>query len=160
MKRYIIPLLFAFQAVVLLLCLVGFTLLKEPILELSKKKPRTASVETKPETPNFSPEELALQKKGKNLFEIHCSGCHAIKRRMIGPGLENICQKYASKSDREWLFSWIQNSRDLIVNKKDPKAIELWESFNRSAMPPFSFLAQEEIEAILAYVDPTCMKKP
>ncbi|MEM6804430.1 MAG: c-type cytochrome, partial [Bacteroidota bacterium] len=101
MKKYIIPLLFAFQAVVLLLCLVGFTLLKEPILELSKKKQKTNLVETEPETPNFSPEELALQKKGKNLFEIHCSGCHAANRRMIGPKLGEICQKYNSESDRE-----------------------------------------------------------
>lgn len=158
MKRYIIPLLFAFQAVVLLLCLVGFSLLKEPILELSKAKSATEAVVDEPETSKFTEEELAIQKKGKELFEVHCSSCHAVNRKVIGPALGNICEKYSSNTDREWLFSWIKNSRDLIANKKDARAIELWEEFNRSAMPPFSFLAQEEIESILAYLDPTCMK--
>lgn len=161
MKKYILPLLFSLQAIILLLCLVGFSLLKKPLLELDPKN-RAAFGTVGSGNPEaivgFTVAEVTLRQKGESLFKANCTTCHLRNRKVIGPKLEDLCKKYASPQEREWLISWIQNSQDLIRNKKYPQAIALWEANNKAVMPAFPSLAEMDIKAIMAYLDPTCLK--
>ncbi len=84
---------------------------------------------------------------GKALFEQHCTSCHAIDQKLIGPALKNAHTKY----DEAWLISWIRNSADMIA-KGDPKAIKIYEEFNKLAMNSFDYLSDAEIKNIIAYI--------
>ncbi|MEL6256722.1 MAG: cytochrome c [Bacteroidota bacterium] len=162
MKKYILPLLFGFQAIILSLCLVGFTFLKKPLLQLDpqKRKPIAGCAVIPYENPalvGLNESQLAVIEKGEKLFLANCTTCHLKGRKASGPNLDDICNKYPSEADKEWLFSWIRNSADLIFNKKDPRAIALWESNNKYAMNAFPSLTDEEIIAILEYLQPGCV---
>lgn len=87
---------------------------------------------------------------GEQLFRNNCSACHMINRQLIGPPLEGIAKKYAT--NKEWLYEWVRNSPALI-EEGDPIAIQLFEDYQRIPMTPFPLLTNEEIDAILAFVD-------
>lgn len=84
---------------------------------------------------------------GKALFEQHCTSCHAIDQKLIGPALKNAHTKY----DEAWLISWIKNSADMIA-KGDPKAVKIYEEYNKLAMNSFDYLSNNEIKDIIAYI--------
>jgi len=83
------------------------------------------------------------------LFLQNCAACHGIKEPIIGPALQGTNQKYAQ--DKKWLYEYIRNNQKLIQGG-DAKAIALSKS-NPSAMNAFTFLTDEEIEAILAFAN-------
>ncbi|WP_340065068.1 c-type cytochrome [Ascidiimonas aurantiaca] len=83
---------------------------------------------------------------GKALFKANCAACHALNKRMTGPPLAGIADKY----DREWLYSWIRNSAAMIADG-DPQAIAIWEEYNRVPMNAFPQLSNEDIDDIIAY---------
>lgn len=88
--------------------------------------------------------------KGENLFKQHCSSCHAIEKKIVGPALGGIKQKYAD--DPKWLYAYIRNNI-AMMKAGDPKAIALYEANGKAMMPTFTFLEDEEIAAILRYTD-------
>ncbi len=84
--------------------------------------------------------------KGKQLFNANCAACHALNRKMTGPALAGVADKY----DREWLYKWIKNSSALIQSG-DELAVKIWEEYNKSPMTAFPLLSNEDIDDILAY---------
>lgn len=84
--------------------------------------------------------------KGKALFKANCAACHALNKRMTGPALAGVAEKY----EREWLYKWIKNSAVLIA-EGDAQAVAIWEEYNRAAMNAFPQLSNEDIDNILAY---------
>src|SRR5210317_2428512 len=50
--------------------------------------------------------------KGKQLFNQNCAACHALNRKMTGPALAGVYDKY--EGDLEWLSKWIRNNQSLI----------------------------------------------
>jgi nitrate reductase gamma subunit len=84
---------------------------------------------------------------GADLFK-KCSACHQTgTRKLVGPGLAGISEK----RDREWLYKWINNSKELIASG-DSAAIQIFEEYDKTPMLEYDF-TNEEIDAILAYID-------
>ena len=55
-----------------------------------------------------------------------------INKKMIGPALAGVNDKYS----QEWLIKWIKNSAELIASG-DPDAVAIWEEYNKSPMSSF-----------------------
>lgn len=86
---------------------------------------------------------------GAALFKAKCSACHKVDgTRMVGPGLAGINEKRS----QEWLINWIRDSQAMIASG-DADAIAIFEEYNKSPMIPFADLSDEEIIAMLKYVD-------
>lgn len=83
---------------------------------------------------------------GKTLFNTYCAACHHLDRRMTGPALRGVGDKF----EREWLHKWIKNSQALIKSG-DETAVELWEEYKPAVMTPFPQLSEADIDNIIAY---------
>jgi mono/diheme cytochrome c family protein len=84
---------------------------------------------------------------GKALFETHCTSCHAIDKKMIGPALKDVHKKH----QEAWLLSWVKNSSKMIA-AGDPMAVKLFNENGKMPMNSFENLSDIEIKNILAYV--------
>lgn len=84
--------------------------------------------------------------KGKELFNANCAACHNLDKKMTGPALRGVADKY----DREWLYKWIHNSSALIKSG-DAKAVKVFEENNKAIMTAFPQLSTADIDNILAY---------
>ncbi len=85
--------------------------------------------------------------KGEELFKSLCAACHKRYKKMTGPALFGVADKY----EREWLYSWIRNSAAMIASG-DARAIAIYEEYNKTAMNAFPQLSNTDIDDILAYV--------
>ncbi|HRI26420.1 MAG TPA: c-type cytochrome [Chitinophagales bacterium] len=85
-------------------------------------------------------------KKGQTIFTGQCTSCHKINQKLVGPALAGVYDKY----DRDWLLKWIKNSQEL-VKANDPKAVAIFNEYNKSVMPAFS-LTDAEVDAVLTYI--------
>lgn len=83
---------------------------------------------------------------GKTLFNTYCAACHHLDRRMTGPALRGVGDKF----DKEWLHKWIKNSQALIKSG-DAEAVKIWEEYKPAVMTPFPQLSEADIDNILAY---------
>lgn len=88
--------------------------------------------------------------QGKNLFNSLCAACHKMDANSIGPPLRGV----AERRDQEWLHSWIKNSQSLIA-AGDEQAVEIYNEYGQTAMPPFPQLSDMDIDNILAYTSET-----
>lgn len=84
--------------------------------------------------------------KGKALFNTNCASCHTLDRKMTGPALRDIGDKY----EIEWLYNWIKNS-SAMVKAGDPQAVAIFNEYNGSVMTAFPQLSNEDIDNIIAY---------
>ncbi|MBQ0740222.1 c-type cytochrome, partial [Aquimarina celericrescens] len=60
--------------------------------------------------------------KGEELFKSLCAACHKRYKKMTGPALFGVEDKY----EREWIYSWIKNSAAMIASG-DSQAIAIYE---------------------------------
>ncbi len=86
---------------------------------------------------------------GKEIWSS-CAACHKIQGKLVGPGLGGVNAKYAG--DEEWLYAWIKNAPGMIASG-DPKAVALWEEYDKAAMSAFAYLSDSDIDNVLAYVN-------
>lgn len=89
---------------------------------------------------------------GESLFSSNCASCHYAgpeSKKLVGPGLgAHTIEKYST----EWLNSWIRNSSALIASG-DEQAIAVYEEYNKVAMSAFTYLSDEDLINILAYIE-------
>lgn len=85
---------------------------------------------------------------GEALFKANCAACHKLYARATGPALYDV----TSRHDRQWLYSWIHNSSELIKSG-DAEAVAIFDEFNGQVMTPFPQLSEADIDNILAYTD-------
>ncbi|MFN3951710.1 MAG: cytochrome c3 family protein [Thermaurantimonas sp.] len=83
---------------------------------------------------------------GKKLFNAQCAACHKLDKRLVGPAMAGITERRST----EWLIKWIRNNAELRASG-DKDAIAVYEEYNRSAMPAFPLLSDQDILDILAY---------
>lgn len=97
----------------------------------------------------------ALNNQGKALFKTNCAACHNrnMKDDMTGPALAGVEDRWRDYP-KEDLYEWIRNAQRL-VQEGHPKAVKLYNEWNKTIMTPFSKLTDEEIEAILFYIEET-----
>lgn len=87
--------------------------------------------------------------EGEELFKANCTACHKMQQKLVGPALEGVVQKYAG--EEEWLAKWIKNSPGLIA-QGDPKAVALYEEWNKQQMQAFTNLSDDQIQSVITYL--------
>jgi mono/diheme cytochrome c family protein len=93
---------------------------------------------------------------GKELFNANCKSCHKIHQKSVGPALADV---YNRTPSIDWLKSWIKNSAALIASG-DAYAVKIYEEYNKSQMTAFTTLKDDQIMAILAYIQDETIKGP
>jgi cytochrome c2 len=94
--------------------------------------------------------DLAAQPDGQKLFKANCASCHTITdAKLVGPGLRGVRDRWP---DETKLYSWIRNAPEFLKTG-DAYANRLFEEYNKSLMSPFPNLSDEDIAAILHYVE-------
>lgn len=90
---------------------------------------------------------------GEQIYRTRCSSCHTLGdtehagMRSIGPDLLGVTRQ----RDPVWLTRWIKEP-NLMLEEKDPLAMQLYEQYNRLAMPNLR-LGDLEISALLTYLE-------
>jgi len=85
---------------------------------------------------------------GKALFSQNCASCHAVNKKLTGPALAGVEDRWPDKKN---LYSWIKNNA-AFLKTGDPYANKLYNEYNKTAMNLFPGLADKDIDAILAYI--------
>jgi glucose/arabinose dehydrogenase/mono/diheme cytochrome c family protein len=83
---------------------------------------------------------------GKELFTTHCVSCHAMENEEIGPRLGGVTSLLSEKE----LVAFVKNPGQAIESG-NARAVGLSKRY-KMIMPPFDFLKDDEIKAILSYV--------
>ncbi|MBL7718527.1 MAG: c-type cytochrome [Flavipsychrobacter sp.] len=89
------------------------------------------------------------QPDGKALFTSNCASCHHPVKKSTGPALQGVDGRVPSK---EWLHKWVRNSAGMIASG-DEYAQKIYNEYNKTAMTAFPNLTDEEIDAIVGYVN-------
>jgi mono/diheme cytochrome c family protein len=97
----------------------------------------------------FSFSNVAKAQDGKALFSQNCASCHAIDKKLTGPALKGVEDRWGG--DRKKLHAWIHNSQ-AFLKTGDTYANNLYTEYNKIAMNLFPNLSEKEIDAILDYV--------
>ncbi|MFT3825616.1 MAG: cytochrome c [Chitinophagaceae bacterium] len=90
-----------------------------------------------------------LNKKGERLFLDNCGVCHSMAKDIDGPSLKGIRDRI---KDSALLYEWIRNS-PAVLQSGNAYFNQLFKKWNRTPMSTFPGLTDNEIEAILDYVD-------
>jgi mono/diheme cytochrome c family protein len=97
-----------------------------------------------------------LEPNGKLLFLKYCASCHSVdmKRDLTGPALADTEAHWAA-FPREELYAFIRNSQGLIVNKEAKAHVYATDQYIKwgSVMTPFPSFSDQEIEAILDFIE-------
>ena len=85
---------------------------------------------------------------GKALFSANCASCHAVNKKLTGPALAGVEERWPEKKN---LYAWVKNSA-AFLKTGDPYATNLYNEYNKVAMNNFPGLSDADIDAILAYI--------
>ena len=85
---------------------------------------------------------------GKTLFQTNCASCHQVHKKLTGPALSGVEERWPNKKN---LYSWIRNSA-AFLKTGDPYANNLYNEYNKVAMNQFTAFTDKEIDAILGYI--------
>ena len=91
--------------------------------------------------------------EGKELFRTNCAVCHNknMKTKSTGPALGGVEERWADYPIED-LYTWIRASQSL-VQAGHPRAVEVYNEYNKSLMQNFPNLTDPQIANILAYID-------
>ena len=90
----------------------------------------------------------SFSQDGKALFTQNCASCHQVNKKLVGPALAGVEDRWPDKAK---LHSWIKNNQ-AFLKTGDPYANNLYNEYNKSAMNIFTNLPDKDIDAILAYI--------
>ncbi|MDB5193938.1 MAG: cytochrome [Segetibacter sp.] len=93
--------------------------------------------------------KIFAQPNGQALFSSNCASCHAVHKNLTGPALAGVEARWGKKEN---LHAWIKNS-SAYLKTGDPYATALYNQYNKTNMPAFTSLTEQDIDAILAYVN-------
>lgn len=107
----------------------------------------------KAQPPSLPAGNNALVEAGKELFMRNCAMCHNrnMADNLTGPALGGVRQRWSDYPPED-LYGWIRNSQKMISDQH-PRAVKLWRDWNQTIMNGFPDLSDEEIDAVLAYID-------
>ncbi|MEN9884374.1 MAG: hypothetical protein RLZZ420_1591, partial [Bacteroidota bacterium] len=92
---------------------------------------------------------------GKALFNNKCASCHAIDKKLVGPALKGVEDRW---DDKAMLYDWVRNSA-AVIKKGYPRAVEVYNEYNKVQMTAFPELKDADIDAILGYINTGGAKK-
>jgi mono/diheme cytochrome c family protein len=93
--------------------------------------------------------QLAEAQDGKALFNAKCASCHAIDKQLVGPALKGVEDRW---DDRKMLYEWVRNSA-AVIKKGYPRAVAVYNEYNKVQMTAFPELKDQDIDAILTYIN-------
>src|SRR5690606_28989614 len=85
---------------------------------------------------------------GKTLFQQNCASCHNVHKRVTGPALKGVQDRWP---DQKLLHQWIRNSPAVLATGNE-YATKLFNEYNKQVMPAFPSFTDEDIDNILAYI--------
>jgi cytochrome c2 len=85
---------------------------------------------------------------GHALFTANCASCHAVHKKLTGPALAGVEDRWPS---RDKIHDWVHNSTK-VIQSGDPYAVSLFNEFSKTQMTAFPQLAPKDIDAILDYI--------
>ena len=102
---------------------------------------------------NYPPSLSAEYDHGKQLFRANCAACHAgdMKSNLTGPALAPALKEWQAYPSED-LYAFIRNSQAQIA-AGHPRATEVWKEWGPTVMNNFEQLTDEDITAILAYIE-------
>jgi cytochrome c2 len=86
---------------------------------------------------------------GKALFQANCAQCHNPIRVVTGPALQGVTSRVP---DSNLLHAWIKNNQTVLASG-NKYFNNLFNEYNKTAMNLFPTLKDNEIDAILNYVE-------
>jgi mono/diheme cytochrome c family protein len=86
---------------------------------------------------------------GKALFSANCASCHQVHKKLTGPALAGVEDRWPDKNK---LHAWIRNSA-AFLKTGDAYANNLYNEYNKTAMNAFPNFSDKEIDAIIAYIN-------
>ena len=88
---------------------------------------------------------------GAALFMMNCASCHNrnMRSKSTGPALGGVTDRWENKA---LLYDFIRNSQAVIASK-DAYAVALFNEYGKSVMTSFPNLTDEEIDALLEYIE-------
>lgn len=86
---------------------------------------------------------------GKAIFQANCAACHNPLKDATGPALQGVSGRAPSK---DWIYKWVRNSA-AVIGSGDKYANDLFNKWNKTAMTAFPALSNEEIDAVINYVE-------
>ncbi len=92
---------------------------------------------------------LSHAQDGKALFNQKCASCHAIDKNLVGPALKGVEDRW---DDKAMLYDWVRNSA-AVIKKGYPRAVAVYNEYNKIQMTAFPELKDADIDAILAYIN-------
>jgi mono/diheme cytochrome c family protein len=102
------------------------------------------------------PTDAAVIAQGESLFNANCKTCHRVHQKLVGPALENV---YNRAPSIDWIKSFIRNSSAVIASG-DEYAVKLYNDYGKTQMTAFTGLKDDQIMAILAYIQDETKKGP
>lgn len=85
---------------------------------------------------------------GKEMFAGNCKACHSIGGGdIVGPDLAGLTER----REVDWIKRFINNSQDLI-REGDEQAVEVFNKYNKIAMPTHKF-SDEELNELISYME-------
>lgn len=97
----------------------------------------------------FSITILTNGQDGKALFNQKCASCHAIDKQLVGPALKGVEDRW---DDKKMLYEWVRNSA-AVIKKGYPRAVAVYAEYNKVQMSLFPELKDQDIDAILGYIN-------
>lgn len=97
----------------------------------------------------FSTLNTVSAQDGKTLFNTNCGTCHQVHKPSTGPALAGVEDRWPNKAN---LYAWIRNSA-AFLKTGDKYANDLYNTWNKTAMNLFPSLTDDEIGAILTYIN-------
>lgn len=85
----------------------------------------------------------------QKLFNTKCGICHAINEDKTGPALAGALKRWNNEPER--LKSFIKNSA-AVISSGDPYANSLYQKWNKTAMPAFTNLTEDELTQLVNYL--------
>ena len=102
--------------------------------------------------PDSIPTYNYLVRSGEVLFTRHCTECHALEWDEVGPALASVHKK----RPLNWLIRFIKNPAE-VIEGGDEYANQLYQQYD-TLMPSFTYLSDDQIFAMLAYIKSESVK--
>lgn len=94
-------------------------------------------------TVQLGPIDAEMVKKGEDLFNVNCTECHAIDKKIIGPPLAEV----TNRRSPEWIMNMILNPTEMV--EKDPIAKGLFVEYDTVMVN--KKLTQDQARSILEF---------
>ncbi|WP_338760942.1 cytochrome c [Bernardetia sp. ABR2-2B] len=86
--------------------------------------------------------------QGHELFQGNCAQCHAINKKVVGPALKGVMNRWENEAA---IVNFIKYPEKVITGGKNDYAAKLYEEYGQM-MPNHDFFNDEQIKSILTYV--------